>query len=360
MLAAAGALVVGLLLAVGWITGLRRKVEQRTRELKDEIEERKRTQGELEEKKVSLEKEIEECKRMELEVERIHKQLVDTSRQAGQAEVASSVLHNVGNVLNSVNVSANVIADRMRASKAAGGVSKMAGLFAEHQHDLAAFLAQDDRTQKVAGFLKGLVQHMDSEQAGILNEVKELTKNIDHIKEIVAMQQSYARVAGVMEVQSIPALVEDALRMHATALDRDHVRVVRQFDPIPDVLTDKHKVLQILVNLISNAKYALSNSTATERLLTIGARMNGTGTVLVSVADNGIGIGPENLTRIFTHGFTTRKDGHGFGLHGGHLAAREMGGTLSAHSDGAGKGATFTLELPIKSGIESTGSHRNL
>jgi C4-dicarboxylate-specific signal transduction histidine kinase len=201
---------------------------------------------------------------------------------------------------------------------------------------------------------------MDSEQAGILNEVKELTKNIDHIKEIVAMQQSYARVAGVMEVQSIPALVEDALRMHATALDRDHVRVVRQFDPIPDVLTDKHKVLQILVNLISNAKYALSNSTATERLLTIGARMNGTGTVLVSVADNGIGIGPENLTRIFTHGFTTRKDGHGFGLHGGHLAAREMGGTLSAHSDGAGKGATFTLELPIKSGIESTGSHRNL
>jgi len=161
----------------------------------------------------------------------------------------------------------------------------------------------------VASYLKGLVQQLGSEQAGILNEVKELTQNIDHIKEIVAMQQSYGRVAGVMEAQSLPALVEDALRMHASALVSDRVRVVRQLDAIPDVVTDKHKVLQILVNLISNAKNALSSSTATERLLTVGARMKGSDIVVVSVADNGIGIEPENMTRIFTHGFTTAAGG---------------------------------------------------
>jgi signal transduction histidine kinase len=67
----------------------------------------------------------------------------------------------------------------------------------------------------------------------------------------------------------------------------------------------------------------------------------------MTVSDNGVGIASENLTRIFNHGFTTRKDGHGFGLHSGALAAREMGGALWAQSDGPGKGATFTLELPL-------------
>ena len=134
--------------------------------------------------------------------------------------------------------------------------------------------------------------------------------------------------------------------MHAGALARHEVRVVRQFDPVPLILLDKHKVLQILVNLISNAKYALTNSTSGERRLALGVHLNGDNLVRISVADNGIGIAPENLTRIFAHGFTTRKDGHGFGLHSGALAAREMGGALRADSEGLGKGATFTLELP--------------
>jgi signal transduction histidine kinase len=74
---------------------------------------------------------------------------------------------------------------------------------------------------------------------------------------------------------------------------------------------------------------------------------SGEGRVRVSVIDNGVGIPAENLTRIFNQGFTTRKDGHGFGLHSGALAARELGGSLHVHSDGAGQGASFTLELPL-------------
>ena len=68
----------------------------------------------------------------------------------------------------------------------------------------------------------------------------------------------------------------------------------------------------------------------------------------ISYIDNGIGIPADNLTRIFGHGFTTRKEGHGFGLHSGALAAKELGGALTVESDGPGKGATFTLEFPIQ------------
>jgi C4-dicarboxylate-specific signal transduction histidine kinase len=303
--------------------------------------------AELEAQKMRLESEIEERQRMQLEVERIHRLLVDASRQAGQAEVASSVLHNVGNVLNSVNTSASIITDQVRDSKVAD-VSQVAELLIEHRNDLAEFLVQQGRGEPMTNYLKALGQRLVSEQVDMLKELQELVRNIDHIKEIVAMQQSYAQVSGIMDKQSIPTLVNDALRMHAAALARHQVQVIRQFDPIPDVLVDKHKVLQILVNLISNAKYALSESAATERLLTLGVKLDPDNLVRVSVADNGVGIAQENLDRIFSPGFTTRKSGHGLGLHSGFFAAREMGGNLLVRSDGPGKGATFTLVFPAQ------------
>ena len=329
---------------VGHLRRRQRELQKAQELLEARVEERT---AELEAQKTRLESEIEERKRMQLEVERIHRQLVDASRQAGQAEVASSVLHNVGNVLNSVNTSASIITDQVRDSKVAD-VSQVAELLIEHQNDLAEFLVRQGRGEPVTNYLKALGQRLVSEQATMLNELQELVRNIDHIKEIVAMQQSYAQVSGIMDKQSIPALVDDALRMHAAALARHQVHVIRQFDPIPDVLVDKHKVLQILVNLISNAKYALSESAATERRLTLGVKLDPDNLVRVSVTDNGVGIAPENLDRIFSLGFTTRQNGHGLGLHSGFFAAREMGGTLLVHSDGPGKGATFTLVFPAQ------------
>jgi signal transduction histidine kinase len=123
------------------------------------------------------------------------------------------------------------------------------------------------------------------------------------------------------------------------------VSLVREFEKVPSMNVEKHKILQILVNLVRNAKYACHDSGREDKRLTI--RMtNGPERVRISVIDNGVGISTENLTRIFNHGFTTRKDGHGFGLHSGSLAAKQLGGELRVHSDGLGLGATFTLELP--------------
>ena len=161
------------------------------------------------------------------------------------------------------------------------------------------------------------------------------------------MQQSYATVSGVLEKVELPNLMDDALRFHSSALERHGVQIQRHYDKVPPVTLDKHKALQILVNLVHNAKYALDEASVDNKKLTIGIALQGAYRVKLTVSDNGVGIAPENLNRIFSHGFTTRKGGHGFGLHSGANAAREMGGFLSAASDGPGKGAVFTLELPL-------------
>ena len=292
-------------------------------------------------------REVTQRKQAAEELERLHRQLLDVSRQAGMAEVATSVLHNVGNVLNSVNVSSSLISDKVRHSKVTNLV-KAAALLRTHASDLAAFFAQDAKGRQLPDYLFSLAEHLAAEQGQILQELKSLAGNIDHIKEIVAMQQSYAKVLGVLESLPVADLVEDALRLNSGAIERHHVNVLREYSEVPPILVDKHKVLQILVNLIRNAKYALDDRGHSDKRLILRIGLNGNNVVKIAVTDNGIGIPAEHLTRIFEHGFTTRKEGHGFGLHNGALAAKDLGGSLTAHSDGPGTGATFTLELPLR------------
>jgi signal transduction histidine kinase len=199
------------------------------------------------------------------------------------------------------------------------------------------------------GFLRDLSDELAAEQQDLHSELNLLRGNIEHINGIVTLQQNYASVSGLLELLPVTNLVEDALRINAGAMERHKIQVVREFSEAPPVLLDKHKTLQILVNLIQNANYALRERGHEDKRLVLRVGANGNQTVNISVSDNGIGIEPKNLTRIFAHGFTTRKDGHGFGLHSGALAAKEMGGSLTAHSDGIGQGACFKLELPYKS-----------
>ena len=296
---------------------------------------------------VAVAQDITERKDAELELERTHKQLLDASRFAGMAEVASNVLHNVGNVLTSVNVSANLVSECVRDAKVAG-LGRAAAMLKEREKDLAVFLTMDERGRKLPAYLSQLADHLQGNQKLALKELAALRDNIEHIKETVAMQQSYAKLCGVSEIVAVNALIEDSLRMNAAALTRHGVSVNREIDGgVPAISVDKHKVLQILVNLIRNAKYACDDTERQDKQITI--RVNTVGArIRIAVIDNGVGISPENMSRLFRHGFTTRKTGHGFGLHSGALAAKELGGSLTAHSDGLGCGASFTLELPIE------------
>jgi signal transduction histidine kinase len=264
---------------------------------------------------------------------------------AGMAEVATSVLHNVGNVLNNVNVSASLVADNLRRSKAAG-LGRVAQLLREHEHELGRFVGEDERGRQLPAYLEGLSRHMLADQGATLQELESLRRNIDHIKEIVAMQQSYAKLAGVSETVIPSELVEECLRISAGDFAQHGIAIVREFAPVPKVALDKHKVLQILVNLLRNAKHACQKHAAQAHAVVIRLAPATDG-ITIAVHDDGVGIAPENMTRIFLYGFTTKQEGHGFGLHGSALAAREMGGSLLVASAGPGLGATFTLELPL-------------
>ena len=286
-------------------------------------------------------------KQAEAELARLNSELMTSSRQAGMAEVATGVLHNVGNVLNSVSVSATLVSNQLKESPI-GNLCRAASMLREKNGHLPEFLTNDPKGRLLPDYFSAVSGQLAVEHEQLVAEMISVTQHIDHIKEIVAMQQSYAKVSGAFENLSAAELVEDALRMNTAAFERHNIDLVQDIDAsAPLVSVDRHKVLQILINLIRNAKYAMDAHDSPSKQLTVQVQSAGPECVKIIVRDNGVGIAPENITRIFSHGFTTKKDGHGFGLHSGANAAREIGGNLTAQSDGLGKGATFILELPV-------------
>jgi signal transduction histidine kinase len=286
------------------------------------------------------------------ELEHAHRQLLETSRLAGMAEVATSVLHNVGNVLNSINVSSTLALDIVKKSRI-NQLGHVAEMVRNHHENLAEFLTRDPKGSQLPGYLIKLTGHLAAEQARLAAEIELTRKYVDHVKEIVAMQQSYAKVSGVAEKVNVTDLVEDALRMSDGTLASHDVELIREYpEGVIECHTQRQKVLQVLVNLIHNAKHACNESGRPDKRITVRAASQD-GRAQIIVIDNGIGIPAENLTRIFSHGFTTRPDGHGFGLHSGALAARELGGTLTGESNGRNTGARFVLDLPLQNDWES-------
>ena len=285
-------------------------------------------------------------KQAEAQLAAVHHQLLESSRRMGMAEVASAILHNVGNVLNSVTVSATLVNDRLRRSRA-NHLAPAAELIGARMEDLDVFLSQDPKGIKLRGYLKDLSTTLLRENEEVRTELELLRGNIEHIKAIVATQQSHARVGGSLEKLDPQVLMENALQINCAAYERHQVEVLRDYKPAPPVLVDRHKVLQILVNLLSNAQHALEQTPPDERCVNLSIFGSGSDRVCLRVSDNGAGIEQDNLNKIFSQGFTTRKDGHGFGLHSSANAAKEMNGSLFVHSDGPAKGAVFTLELPV-------------
>jgi PAS domain S-box-containing protein len=294
---------------------------------------------------VAVLQDITQLRQAEAEVARIHKDLVDASRQAGMAEVATNVLHNVGNVLNSVNVSASLVADKVRRSKAVR-LSDVVALLDQNKDRLADYLTEDERGRQLPLYLSKLATQLQTERCELLQEVAALRANLDHIKEAVKMQQAHAKRAGMSEEIAVVDLIEDSVRMNAEALSDGKLALTRDFRSSPTICVDRHKALQILVNLVRNAKLACDESGKPRKEIALRLQSLD-GAVQICVRDNGVGIAPDTMLRLFGHGFTTRKDGHGFGLHSAALTAKDLGGTLTAQSPGLGRGATFTLTLPL-------------
>lgn len=285
-------------------------------------------------------------KEAEQKLHESQQKLLDTSRQIGMAEVATSVLHNMGNALNSINVSIAVAKEKIGRSKVSN-IDKVAKLLLSHSSDIGEYMDKDPKGRILPDYIQKLALHLLKEQADVLNELETLKRCVEHVNEIVSMQQKYAKASNLTETVRISDLIDDALRMTSNSLARDAIEVTLNYqNNLPEITVPKHKVLQILLNLIRNAQKACESVAVNKRVVIRVCSIQNEKGIRLEVNDNGAGIPSSNLTRIFSYGFTTRKDGHGFGLHSGALMAKEMGGTLTAHSDGPGRGASFVLEIP--------------
>jgi len=283
----------------------------------------------------------------EKERDKLQQQFVAAARQAGKAEIAAGVLHNVGNILNSISTSQAMLADMVRNSRAAR-VRDIAALLDEHKDHLPEFIANDRRGSQLPSFFNKLSVQVDAERDQFTEELATIAKSIEHIKVIIAMQQSLAKAGGLREYHNISQLAHEAVAFNSGRIERHNMEVRLDLENLDDILVDKHQLMQILVNLMKNAVDAMQNIDGPSKVLSVAVRRTSEDYVRISVSDTGQGISPENLSKVFAQGFTTKADGHGFGLHSCALAIKEMGGRILVESAGLGQGATFSVDLPYE------------
>lgn len=287
-------------------------------------------------------------------LEKARAALVDTARAAGKSEIATGILHNVGNVLNSVNVSATLAAEKAQ-TLAVTDLEQLSELVREQADHFAEFVANDPRGAHVAPYLLGVTDSLKAQREELVKELEALTSGVEHIRELVKSQQSFAGKVEVEEVVSIAEIFDRAVQLSNRAeIDDKSLEIAVDAADVPEVLADRHKVLEIVVNLVQNARQAMESNDGRAKRLALKAFVQNE-KVQMEVSDTGSGIAPENLAKIFNLGFTTKKSGHGFGLHAAANSATEMGGKLWARSEGPGKGATFVLEIPLKTPVRAAG-----
>lgn len=290
---------------------------------------------------------ITERKLAEQEVVSLQQQLISSARRAGMADVATAILHNVGNILNSVNVSISLINEYMSQFdfKKLLSAEKM---IIDNLDNLVAFFENNKKGKLIPQYLINYTNKLQNHYELIDKELINLTQHLNHIKAVTEMQKTVSGVSGLIEKVYLPEIIDTALKMCGNVFVKNNINVIKEFNDLPFIMTDKSKLLQIAVNLLQNAKDALNECNyLVHKEIIISIKKIDNNFILIKVSDNGIGVDQHNLTKIFSFGFTTKKNGHGFGLHSCALTAKELGGSLEVSSNGRGQGAAFSLTLPL-------------
>jgi len=290
-----------------------------------------------------------ERKQFLAEQERLRSQLGEAAYKMEMADVTSTVLHNVGNVLTSVTVAANIVESVVDQSSVIL-VNRMAELIKAHDQDLGTYLTEDPKGKRIPPSLEKLGTHLIEEQRTILKEMKGLVRNIRHMKQIIASHQAMAKSAGQTEQISLANVLSHAMELSFQPGDEKWITIRPNYQQVPTVLVDQHQLLQILVNLLRNAKQAMRQQVQDSHALNLSVKYqeDDEASVVMTIQDSGIGIAPEHLSKMFMRGFTTKTDGNGIGLHSSILAIQSMGGSMHVQSEGVGRGATFTLTFPVQ------------
>jgi len=277
-------------------------------------------------------------------LEEKNRQLERAQQQlSGLAQMATSVLHNVGNVINSLNISADLAAGHVQNLQLSA-LSKLADMLSSHP-DMRGDASWEERVKKIPNYLRILSETYDNRRDAGLKELAALREKMEHVKAIISMQQGYARGAGTPEAVKVIRLAEDAIELNAGHL-AESVEIERDILNDFQIRVDKNRAVLILVNLLRNARQSCAKSARPDKRIRIRLDTRHAGYAVIHVIDNGTGVTPEHLSRLFDYGFTTKADGHGFGLHSSRKTAEDLGGSLTLASTTPGEGADFALTLP--------------
>lgn len=274
---------------------------------------------------------------------------VEFAREAGMRQMATSVIHNIGNVLNTINISITEINEYVSDPKLEN-LPKVAELITKSKNNISSFIADDPIGRKVPDYIIALAEWWKGEQSKCIATLDNLRRNIEHVKNIMNTQQSTSTAKNSNESISLNSVFDELLLMKKNAQSCFDIDFIKKCEIQSDIITDKNKLLQIIINLLDNAIHAVKDNVDKPKTITLKSSIHES-KIQIEIIDNGYGINPDHLTKLFDFGFTTKKDGHGYGLHSCYNLAKELGGELSAKSNGPNEGATFILILPRSSEV---------
>ncbi|MBV1878499.1 MAG: GHKL domain-containing protein [Pseudomonadales bacterium] len=285
------------------------------------------------------------------ELQQANKVVAASAHRAGMAEIATSLLHNIGNALNGVNTPIQLIQERL-GNSATASLAKLVDAMEGHKADLGHFVTTDPQGKRTLEFLRQLSKVLGDEQQDLATTIQVIRKNTDHIASIIQLQQDYTHEELYEEAINVSELVDDVLLIVDANLQSHFVELQRKEAKLPELLLCRHKTMMVLVNLINNAVDACSeNAKVTNKRVQLELGAVDNKSLYISISDNGVGFSREQFNHLFHQGYTTKKEGHGIGLHSSAIAAGEMSGELSAKSEGLGLGATFTLTMPLRKSL---------
>jgi PAS domain S-box-containing protein len=288
-------------------------------------------------------------KESEIKLNELNQKLIDSARQVGMADVAVGVLHNVGNVLNSTNVSTGLLVESFKNSHFEKFFA-ICELITAHQDDFVNYIKNDEKGKLLPRYIVALGESLREVYKTMSEEVNNIDDKVHVIRDIVMAQQDLTNVKNHHEKVNLIEVVRHTILMAGIQFSKCKISIQEDYQELPEMYIDRARLVQILMNLLQNAKDAINESGNTENNYIIISikKSEEDRLVRISVKDNGVGISPDNISKVFVYGFTTKRKGHGIGLHSCAIAAKEMHGKLSANSEGPGKGAEFILELPWK------------
>ncbi len=280
-----------------------------------------------------------------VKLEHAQEEILEKEHKSELADITTGTLHNVKNILTSVKTSSEFIMENILNAQSGKAFKKANDLLKKNLDNISDFIVNNPKGKMLLEYYLKIEDLLNSEKDFIKSDLERIAEKVEVIEKIVSVQQEYGGGEDKDKV-NLGQIIDDALAMQSGSIDAHRIEVIKEYDQIPNVYILKTKFMHILINLIKNAKEAMIETAEEDKKLMFIIEQ-GSDKVRLKVKDTGIGISKDNLKHIFTHGFTTKSDGHGFGLHSCAAYMKEMNGEISVESEGKGKGATFVIELPM-------------